>query len=238
MLRTAPACAGAAAAANAESNDPDYVAPPAVLGAGGHGQLHRGLQARDANICGAGVPAVLTDQTGTLSDDQTGPNSAVDCTAGGCGGLDTGSNGYGDNLDCTKTIQAPVGTVIGLTIAQIALESGTACGGANNGVGCDVLTVYDGPNANSPVLGTFSGTDIPRPVRSTGNTMTVRFTTDGQYPVPSEYHAIHQGVATSDLESFSDRDCCANSGQLRHPGRAGVGRPRVLCRLALRPEHR
>lgn len=32
----------------------------------------------------------------------------MDCTTGACSGLDTGHNGYGDNLDCAKTIVAPV----------------------------------------------------------------------------------------------------------------------------------
>jgi hypothetical protein len=101
----------------------------------------------------------------------------VDCTQGGCSGLDTGSNGYGDNLDCMKTIQAPPGTVIELTIAPIALEMDPC-----PAPGCDYLAVFDGPDMSSPLLGQFSGTDTPRPVRSTGNSMSVHFHTDaGNY---------------------------------------------------------
>jgi hypothetical protein len=180
-------CAGTAALASAESYDSTLV--PAFVSA------HRGLQARDANICSTQLPAVLTDQTGTLSDDQTGPDHAVDCTAGGCSGLDTGSNGYGDNLDCTKTISAPIGSTIALTIVQIALESGSACATINNGVGCDVLTVYDGPSTYAPVLGVFSGNDIPRPVQSTRNSMTVRFTTDGMtHALPTQPCGLSGGL--------------------------------------------
>ena len=138
----------------------------------------RGLQALDQNICAGQRGAVVTTETGTLSDDQTGPDRAVDCTQGGCSGYDTGSNGYGDNLDCMKTIQAPQGNVIELTFAQIALEQADACGDT----GCDYVSVYDGPTMYSPILGTYSGTEIPRPVRSSGNAMTVLFHTDaGNY---------------------------------------------------------
>jgi hypothetical protein len=64
----------------------------------------------------------------------------------------------------------------------MALESGAPCGDTHGGVGCDVVTLYDGPDTNSPVIGTFSGTDLPAAQATTGNTMTVRFETDtGNY---------------------------------------------------------
>ncbi len=139
--------------------------------------LGRSLQrtgAGDSNVCGPAT--VLRQESGTIHDDAT--DEAIDCTLGGCNGADTGSNGYGDNLDCTKTIQAPADSLITLDFSHIALESGTACGGANGGVGCDVVTVYDGPDTSSPVLGTFSGNVVPERLQSTGPTMTVRFQTD------------------------------------------------------------
>jgi hypothetical protein len=134
--------------------------------------------AADSNVCGPAT--VLRRQSGTIHDDAT--DEAIDCTQGGCNGADTGANGYGDNLDCTKTIQAPADTLITLDFSHIALESGDACGGANGGVGCDVVTVYDGPDSSSPVLGSFSGNEVPERLQSTGQTMTVRFQTDtGNY---------------------------------------------------------
>eukprot|EP01052_Picozoa_sp_SAG31_P001666 SAG31_NODE_56_length_29726_cov_41.443312_16_plen_225_part_00 len=67
----------------------------------------------------------------------------------------------------------------------MALENGHQCGDAHGGVGCDVVTVFDGPTTSSPVLGTFSGTQIPPPLMSTSNTMTVRFETDtGNFAEP------------------------------------------------------
>lgn len=88
----------------------------------------------------------------------------------------------GDNLDCHKTITAPPGATISLTFSHMSLESGAPCAGAHGGVGCDAVTLYDGPDITSPVIGTFSGTDLPPAQVTTGNTMTVRFETDtGNY---------------------------------------------------------
>ena len=137
----------------------------------------RGLQAQDENIC-TGADQVVTSETGTLSDDQT--SETVGCTQGGCNGLDTGHNGYGDNLDCGKHIQAPEGSVVALTISYIALEQANACPSP----GCDYIAVYDGANQFAPELGKFSGTELPHPVRSTGRDMYVRFVTDAVRPIP------------------------------------------------------
>ena len=123
-----------------------------------------------------GPATVLHRPTGTIHDDAT--DQAIDCTQGGCNGADTGNNGYGDNLDCNKIIQAPANTLVSLDFSHMALEAGDACGAANNGVGCDIVTIYDGPNTQSPVLGTFSGNDVPERLISTGTALTVRFQTD------------------------------------------------------------
>lgn len=44
---------------------------------------------------------------------------------------------------------------------------------------CDFMTIYNGPNTSSPVLGNFSGTTIPPVITSTGGPITIRFTSDG-----------------------------------------------------------
>lgn len=77
---------------------------------------------------------MLTDETGTLSDDQTG--APIDCTGGGCGGADAscfggicsgGRNGYSDNLDCGKHIHAPTGNTVSIIFTYLALETGSTC---------------------------------------------------------------------------------------------------------------
>lgn len=54
-----------------------------------------------------------------------------------------------------------------LTFTQLALEDSF-----------DTITVYDGRNAGAPVLGVYTGTDIPGDVESTGNAVFVMFHTD------------------------------------------------------------
>ena len=125
------------------------------------------------DICGASGPS---GATGTIHDDFTG---VVDCTSSGSpcrnGGAGAAANGYGDNLDCSKTITAPVGKVVSLTFSYIALETHpTDCGSS----GCDTVTLYDGPDTSSQVIGVFGGTDEPAAQLSTGTTMTVRFQSD------------------------------------------------------------
>ena len=46
---------------------------------------------------------------------------------------------------------------------------------------CDYVTVYDGPNTSSPIIGSFNGTMLPNgggPIVSSGGAITIRFTTD------------------------------------------------------------
>jgi hypothetical protein len=87
-------------------------------------------------------------------------------------------NGYGDNLNCVKTIIGPKGSTVTLQFSQIDLESGKICGKAHESVGCDVVEIYDGADINSPRLGIFSGDREPATIMSTGRYLTVRFETD------------------------------------------------------------
>jgi len=48
----------------------------------------------------------------------------------------------------------------------------------------DLVTVYDGPDTGSPVLGKFSGTTLPSPVSSTGNKMRITFQSVVGVPAP------------------------------------------------------
>ena len=93
---------------------------------------------------------------GTIHDDAT--DEAIDCTAQGatCGQAG-GNSGYSDNLDCQKIIVAPAGSTIELLFSSIALEQDY-----------DFVTVYDGGDINAPVLGRFTGTDLPNRLLSTG----------------------------------------------------------------------
>lgn len=55
----------------------------------------------------------------------------------------------------------------------------------------DFVRLYDGPNTASPLIGTFSGSTNPGTFTSTGNTLTVRFTSDNATLAPGfeiEWH--------------------------------------------------
>lgn len=139
----------------------------------------------DVSICryqlaNPGARNFIAAHYGTLHDDET--DNEVDCSSGQCGGAQEHGNGYGDNIDCHTTISAPPQSTIDLVFSQFNLENGAACGTSHDGVGCDVLTVYDGPDTSSPIIGVFSGQDLPRPIQSSANTLTIRFETDsGNY---------------------------------------------------------
>ena len=121
---------------------------------------------------------------------------------GGCNGADTGHNGYGDNLHCVKTIQAPAGNTIELTFTHLVIEPPP--------IGADTLSVYDGPSDLSPLIGAYTGTDIPAAVESTGNTLTLVFTTDtGNYGL--NHVGSGSGFTTNGVAGSCDADECGAS---------------------------
>jgi hypothetical protein len=121
-----------------------------------------------------------TESVGTIHDDIADDGSgSCDCTSTVNGPCNQNNCGYGDNLDCGKTIEAPVGQTVTLTFTQMNLENG---GGSYDCTcpegGCDHVEVFDGNSPSSPSLGSFTGTDLPPPVVSTGNALYVSFKTD------------------------------------------------------------
>lgn len=91
--------------------------------------------------------------------------------------MDNGKYGpYTNNLNSTATIAPPGATGIELSFSQFATEWNR-----------DILYIYDGPSTSSPILGFFSGTNLPLggTIRSSGGAVTLRF--------ESNIHAIDQG---------------------------------------------
>lgn len=82
---------------------------------------------------------------------------------------DSGVTGnYGNYQNYSITFCATSDEVVTLTFTQFQLE--------NN---WDYLYFYDGPSTASPTLGSFTGSNSPGQISSTGNCLTVRFTSDG-----------------------------------------------------------
>ncbi|XP_063309273.1 embryonic protein UVS.2-like [Pelobates fuscus] len=81
--------------------------------------------------------------------------------------------GYSPNLNCTWIISAPPQYKISLTINDFELEPMFywMCRS-------DSLSIYNGPDAASPLIGQFCGIEYPRSITSSGNSMVLQFLTD------------------------------------------------------------
>ncbi|XP_078391727.1 cubilin [Cetorhinus maximus] len=100
----------------------------------------------------------------------------------GCGGYLTSTTGtfaspdvdldgkYEKNLDCLWHIFVPLNKIINMTFTVFLLED------PSEGI-CtsDYVSVYDGENINSPLVGTYCGSQLPPPFVSSNNFLTVRF---------------------------------------------------------------
>ncbi len=80
----------------------------------------------------------------------------------------SGYSFYWNNTDCDWLIQPPTATSITLNFTNMNTESGA-----------DVVSVYNGATTAAPLLGTWSGFEMPSTLTSTGGSMLVTFTSDG-----------------------------------------------------------
>ncbi|CAH2282322.1 cubilin [Pelobates cultripes] len=79
-------------------------------------------------------------------------------------------NNYANRLDCTWVIRSPESTVE-LNILSLDIEKYRSCN-------YDKLVIKDGDNNESPELATLCGRELPGPIRSSGDSMFIRFTSD------------------------------------------------------------
>eukprot|EP00058_Branchiostoma_floridae_P006984 XP_002592472.1 hypothetical protein BRAFLDRAFT_68958 [Branchiostoma floridae] len=94
-------------------------------------------------------------------------------------------NRYGPSTDCAGdgkggpwandvyeiTVSGPFAVQLDF-VETFDIETASSCG-------FDFVQVLEGQTGDSPILGTFCGTTVPPTVRTAGDTMTVRFRTDG-----------------------------------------------------------
>lgn len=85
----------------------------------------------------------------------------------------SGALNYSNDLEVYYLIQPPDASKIFLSFLSFETEEQF-----------DYVTVYDGPNAGYPILGTFSGEIIPPQLQSTQGAMTIKFITDGSITKP------------------------------------------------------
>lgn len=83
--------------------------------------------------------------------------------------FDSGGSGspYSNSETYTKTFTAPAGSCLTFSFTAFQTES---C--------CDDLTIYDGPNTASPVIGVYAGTTSPGTFTSSGTSVTFAWSSD------------------------------------------------------------
>lgn len=79
-----------------------------------------------------------------------------------------GTGNYTNNLNVTQTFCSNASNCIRVTFTSFNTQAGN-----------DILTIYDGPNTTSPVIGTFSGNTSPGTITSSSGCITFKFVTNG-----------------------------------------------------------
>lgn len=113
----------------------------------------------------------------------------------------SGSNNYWDMTDCRWLIQPPGATSITLNFSAFQTEP---C--------CDFVRIYNGNSTAAPLLGAYSGSNLPPQLTSTGGSMLVQF--------ESDYYDNEPGWAAS----YSSQGCIADLTVAGDPISAGVYR--------------
>lgn len=149
-----------------------------------------------ATLSGTSIPSAITSTTGkmlvifvsdystTLQGFTANYTSTGSAFCSGITSLNTtdygtitdGSNSsnYCNNMDCSWLIQPPQATSVTLTFNSFDLEQPSTDGKSVY----DAVEVYNGATTSAPLIGRFSGSNIPPSVSSTSGSMLVRFYSD------------------------------------------------------------
>uniref|UniRef100_A0A5F9CUY6 CUB and sushi domain-containing protein 3 n=1 Tax=Oryctolagus cuniculus TaxID=9986 RepID=A0A5F9CUY6_RABIT len=128
-----------------------------------------------------------------------------------CGGNLTGSSGfilspnfphpYPHSRDCDWTITVNADYVISLAFISFSIEPNY-----------DFLYIYDGPDSNSPLIGSFQDSKLPERIESSSNTMHLAFRSDGSV----SYAGFHLPYKAKLRES------CFDPGNIMNGTRLGM----------------
>uniref|UniRef100_A0A8C0UGY3 CUB and sushi domain-containing protein 3 n=1 Tax=Cyanistes caeruleus TaxID=156563 RepID=A0A8C0UGY3_CYACU len=137
------------------------------------------------------------------------PNPPV-CIAP-CGGNLTGSSGfilspnfphpYPHSRDCDWTINVNSDYVISLAFISFSIEPNY-----------DFLYIYDGPDSNSPLIGSFQDSKLPERIESSSNTMHLAFRSDGSVSFTG-FHLEYKAKL---------RESCFDPGNIMNGTRLGM----------------
>uniref|UniRef100_A0A0X3NJV3 Metalloendopeptidase n=1 Tax=Schistocephalus solidus TaxID=70667 RepID=A0A0X3NJV3_SCHSO len=141
-----------------------------------------------------------------------------------CGGVINAANGtvqtpgypneYPPNKNCIwKIVAAPKSTIF-LNFTHFDLE------GKNKACNYDFINVYSGSQQNQQKIGTFCGKNLPAPITSHTNELSIEFYTDG-----SVQKTGFRAVFFTDLD-----ECAENNGGCQHICRNTIGSYYCECR--------
>jgi len=103
----------------------------------------------------------------------------------------SGNNFYWNDSDCEWLIAHDAAEKIKLNFTRFETLEG------------DALFVYDGDNTDAPLLGAFSGNNLPETLISSGNRMLLRFITDGDGQSRGWYASYESTILG--MEDFSNK---------------------------------
>ncbi|XP_043938591.1 inactive serine protease PAMR1 isoform X2 [Protopterus annectens] len=124
----------------------------------------------------------------------------------GCGGVLSSSKGqivlegYPFNAHCEWTVRVRPGFTVEIRFDMLSLEFDHMCK-------YDFLEVRDGDNVDSGVIAKVCGNERPAPIRSTGNSLHVLFTSDGSKNYDGFYATFSEITACSSSPCFHDGTC-------------------------------
>ncbi|XP_071062991.1 LOW QUALITY PROTEIN: cubilin [Pseudochaenichthys georgianus] len=134
--------------------------PPSPISSSSH-HLYVKLRTDGSVSTGGFIASYTTDCSGILL---SGPKGVVESL--------NFPNEYPSNSECSWTIQATTGNTVNYTFTAFQVEAGSSF--------CeyDYIKLFDGPNVQSPVIGTFCGLNPPPASTTTSSALTVVFRTD------------------------------------------------------------
>ncbi|XP_053714419.1 cubilin isoform X1 [Synchiropus splendidus] len=105
-------------------------------------------------------------------------------------------NLYPAYTQCSWTIQASRGNTVNYTFTSFQLEGGFFCS-------FDYVKLYDGPNTQAPLIGTYCGSSPPPARSTTSSYLTITFKTDGYGSMPGFQMMWYQNGCGGDLSGPS-----------------------------------
>lgn len=133
----------------------------------------------------------------------------------------SGPNNYNSNSDCRWLIEPSANVAnIKITFDQLDLDTN------------DYLTIYDGNTLASSILASFTGTQVPSSITTTGGSMLLRFTSNGSNNLQG-FHANYKAmmpVYCSGTKYLSDSSGVFTDGSMSNPYNNST-----ICRWSIDP---